>query len=440
MTPPPPEHAELLSLVSAAHDDFTRRFPLAPGQRQPIHVVYGGLHLFTADTPARLGQLARAQLATWAPDEASLARVFELPRAVAAEVLPRVREKLSREPVEDFRLDAEDGYGHRPDDEEDAHATRAGGEVAALVDRGALPPFLGLRLKPLSKELAPRALRTLERFFDALGRKTPPGFLVTVPKVTDARQVRALVLALEATEHRHGLPAGTLRAEVMVESGPGLFDASGRCTLPSLVEAARGRLFAAHVGAYDFTASLDVVAPRQRLDHPSLDFLRQLLKVTLGGTGVFLSDGATTQLPLPPHRGDALTDAQRAENEGVVHAAWRAHAANVRRALDQGYWQGWDLHPGQLVPRVVATYAFFLEARDAMTKRLRHFVEQLGRATSVGDVFDDAATGQGLLNFFLRGRACGALTGAEVLATGLTPDEIERRDFASVVRQRRHAG
>jgi citrate lyase beta subunit len=402
-----------------------------------VHVIYGGLHLFSADTPGKLGQLARAQLATWAPDEATLARVFELPELVAAQVLPRVREKLTREPVEDLRLDAEDGYGHRADDEEDTHATKAGAEVATMVDRGLTPPFLGLRIKPLSKELAPRALRTLERFFTALGQKTPPGFLVTVPKVTDPRQLAALVLALDAIEARHGLVRGTLRAEVMVESGPGLFDASGRCTLPSLVDAGGGRLFAAHVGAYDFTASLDVVASSQRLDHPSLDVLRQLLKLSLGGTGVFLADGATTQLPLPPHKGQDLSDAQRAENAAVVHAAWRAHASNVRRALDQGYWQGWDLHPGQLVPRYVTTFAFFLEAKDAMTKRLSHFVAQLGRATSVGDTFDDAATGQGLLNFFLRGLGCGALTEAEVLATGLTLDEVRSRDFARIMRGRR---
>jgi citrate lyase beta subunit len=431
------ERSAVLSLVAAAHDDFVRRFPLHAGARQPVHVLYGGLHLFTADTPAKLGQLARTHLATFAPDAATLARVFDLATPIATEVLTRVHEKLTREPIEDLRLDAEDGYGHRADDEEDANATKAGEEVKRLLATGHRPPFLGLRIKPLSKELAPRALRTLDRFFDALGTATPPGFLVTLPKVTDPRQLRALVLALEAVEAKHRLAPGTIRIEAMVESGPGLFDDDGRCTVPMLVEAGQGRLFAAHVGAYDFTASLDVVASRQRLDHPSLDFLRQLLKVSLAGTGIFLADGATTQLPLAPHKGDSLTDDQRRENDRVVHAAWKAHFTNISRALDQGFFQGWDLHPGQLVPRYVATFAFFLEARDAMTKRLKHFIEQLGRATSVGDVFDDAATGQGLLNFFLRGRSCGALTEEEVLATGLTLEELRSRDFGHIMKARR---
>lgn len=427
----------VLSLVSAAHDDFARRFPVRAARRQPVHVVYGGLHLFSADTPTKLGQLARTQLSTWAADAQTLARVFDVSPSIADEVLTRVREKLSREPIEDLRLDAEDGYGHRSDDEEDAHATQAGTEVAKLVERGGAPPFLGLRVKPFSKALAPRALRTLDRFFDALGPQTPPGFLVTLPKVTDPRQLHALVLALEAIEAKHALAAGTLQIEAMVESGPGLFDEDGRCALPAFVEAAQGRLFAAHVGAYDFTASLGVVASNQRLDHPSLDFLRQLLHVSLAGTGVFLADGATTQLPLAPHKGDALTEAQRTENERIIHGAWRAHADNIRRALDQGFYQGWDLHPGQLVPRYVTTFAFFLEARAAMTKRLEHFVGQLGHATSVGDVFDDAATGQGLLNFFLRGLSCGALTEAEVLATGLSLDEFATRDFGVIMGRRR---
>lgn len=433
------ERDAAFDLVKAAHSDFVARFPGDGGRRQPLHVVYGGMHLFSANTPEKLGQVARSMLATYAPNAAALAEIFELENLHADEVFARVKHKLETEPVEDYRIDSEDGYGDRSDAEEDEHSTRAGEEVARLLATGKAPPFLGLRIKPLSAELAPRALRTLERFFLALSAKTPPGFIVTLPKVTDARQVQAIVGVLDAVERTLSLPAHTLRLEVMIESAPGLFDASGTLTLPTLVEAGRGRLFAAHLGAYDYTASMDVAAPRQRLDHPACDHLRQLMKTSFAGTGVFLSDGATTRLPIAPHKGEGLSDLQRAENATVVHDAWRAHAANITRALDQGFFQGWDLHPGQLVPRSVVSFAFFLANRAAMTKRLSNFVTQLGQATAIGTSFDDAATGQGLLNFFLRGWSCGAFTTAEVEATGLSLDELRTRDFGAIVRARRSA-
>lgn len=430
------DRTAVFELVQAAQRDFTARFPGDRGRRQPLHVVYGGMHLFSAETPAKLGRLARAMVDTYAPTPEALGEIFNLRDEIVGAVHARLVHKLETEAVEDFRIDAEDGYGHRPDAEEDTHAEKAAEAVATLLASGKAPPFLGLRVKPLSAELAPRALRTLERFFSTLGARTPPGFIVTLPKVTDHRQVEAFVGVLEKVEAKLGLASGALRLEVMIESAPGLYDGTGWLLLPVLHEAAKGRLFAAHVGAYDYTASMDVAAPMQRLDHAACDHLRQLMKTALAGTGVFLSDGATTQLPIPPHKGASLTDEQRAENAEVVHDAWRLHADNVLRALDQGFFQGWDLHPGQLVPRYVISYAFFLANRDAMTERLSNFVKQLGQATSVGASFDDAATGQGLLNFFLRGWSCGAFTDDEVLATGLTLDELRARDFGAIVKRR----
>lgn len=431
------DRAAVLEVARAVQADFALRFPGDHGRRQPLHVVYGGLHLFTAQTPAKLGQVARAMLEAYAPTPAALASVFGLRDEIADEVHARLVKKLETEPVEDYRLDAEDGYGHRSDEEEDGHARAAAEQVGQLLASGKAPPFLGLRVKPLSAELAPRALRTLELFFSTLGPRTPPGFIVTLPKVIDHRQVETFAGVLEAIEQRLGLQGGALRLEVMIESAPGLWEGTGMLLLPLLVEAGRGRLFAAHLGAYDYTASMDVAAPMQRLDHPACDHLRQLMKTAFSGTGVFVADGATTQLPIAPHKGAGLTDAQRAENTTVVHEAWQAHAANIVHALDQGFFQGWDLHPGQLVPRYAISYAFFVSNREAMTARLANFIGQLGRATSVGATFDDAATGQGLLNFFLRGWSCGAFTDADVQATGLSLDELRTRDFGAIVRRRR---
>jgi hypothetical protein len=101
-----------------------------------------------------------------------------------------------------------------------------------------------------------------------------------------------------------------------------------------------------------------------------------------------------------------------------------------------GYYQGWDLHPAQLPVRYAAMYAFFLEGLADASRRLNNFIERAAQASLVGNTFDDAATGQGLLNFFLRGLACGALTEAEVLATGITLDELRSRSFAHIVANR----
>lgn len=429
------ERAQLLEPAVAAQRDFARRFPGDGGRRQPVHVVYGGMHLFSADTPAKIARLAREQLERYAPTAVELAEVFGLERSIAEPVLTRLQRKLEREPVEDYRIDAEDGYGVRSDDEEDQHARQAGLELARLVEHGPLPPFIGLRVKPLSVELGPRALRTLDQFLSAAAGKLPASFLVTLPKVTDPRQVEVLCGALERMERALGLPR--IGVEVMIESGPGLLDASGRCVVPALVEAAGGRLFAAHVGAYDYTASLEIVASRQTLDHVANDHLRQVLKVSLAQTGVFVADGATTSLPLPPHKGATLTEVQHAENTRAIHGAWRAHARNVERALTQGFYQGWDLHPGQLIPRYVASYAFFLSSQREMTQRLSNFVARLGQATAVGTSFDDAATGQGLLTFFLRGLSCGAFEADDLAATGLSRDELALNSFPAIIAGRR---
>jgi citrate lyase beta subunit len=421
------------ALIRSAHRDFAARFPGDGGRRQPVHVVYGGMHLFTAQTPAKLGRIAQDVFDSFAETPEVLAEIFALPPQLAARVHAKVREKLATEPIEDFRIDAEDGYGDRSDLEEDRHVLSAAQEVATLLAQGGAPAFLGLRIKPLSVERAPRAVRTLNLFFSTLGRRTPPGFLVTLPKVTDPRQVDALVQVLEAIERREGLAERTIQLEVMIESGPGLMQADGRSMLPSLTAAARHRLFGAHVGAYDFTASLDISGNQQRLDHPFCDALRFQMKLAFAGTGVFLSDGATTELPLLAHKGKELTEIQVQENRRVMHDAWRAHARNVTRALDQGFFQGWDLHPGQLVPRYVALTAFFLEHRERMTSRLRNFVAQLGQATALGSSFDDAATGQGLVNYFLRGRACGALSAEDLAATGFTAEQLGQRDFSKLL-------
>jgi citrate lyase beta subunit len=398
-------------------------------RRQPIHTVYGGAHLFKADTAARLGATALRVLNEHAPDAETLSAVLGLERSSAARVHARVIDKLQREPVEDFRLDFEDGYGNRPDAEEDGHAESAAVEVAAGAKNGTLPPFVGIRIKNLGDELRERALRTthlfLKRLLKETGGHVPPNLVVTLPKITQSSQVGILTDAFAKIEIMYRLAPGTLRMELMVETPQSIFDERGAVALPALVKEGRGRVAAAHFGTYDYTASLGITAAHQHMRHPACDFARHVMQVALAGTDVWLSDGATNVLPVGNDR-------------AAIHRAWRLHYDDIRHSLTNAFYQGWDLHPAQLVTRYAAVYAFFLEGLDAASARLLNFIAKAAQATLVGEVFDDAATGQGLLNFFLRALNCGAIREDEIGAlTGLTLEELRCGSFVTIVKGRR---
>jgi citrate lyase beta subunit len=423
--------APILAELNRANDRLARRYPGDRPDRQPVHTVYGGAHLFRADTAGKLGELALRALSTHAPDAAALAAALALPgdAALHARIYERVVDKLRREAVEDFRIDFEDGYGNRPDSEEDATAAAAAREVARGMAAGTLPPFCGIRIKPLTEEHAHRAVRTLDIFVTTLvgetGGRLPDGFVVTLPKVMIEEQVSALVGLFDVLERRLGLPPGTLRLELMIETTQAIIDHDGRCNLGPLLQPARGRCTGAHFGTYDYTASCNITAAQQRMDHPACDFALHMMKVAYAGTGLQLSTGATNVMPV----GDTAT----------VHAAWRLAYAHIRHSLEMGFYQGWDLHPAQLPVRYAACYTFFLEGLDQAAERLRNFIEQAGQATLVGDVFDDAATGQGLLNYFLRAQSCGAIAEDEIATTGLSLDEIRLRSFARILAGRRQS-
>ncbi len=411
--------------------------------RRPVHTVYGGAHLFRRDTAHRLGELALRALSRHAPDAESLATALGLDAALARPVYERVVEKLKREPVEDYRIDFEDGYGPRPDAEEDAHAAAAAEELARGFDEGLLPPFIGLRIKALDGATARRGARTLDVFLTALVRRTkgrlPPNFRVTLPKVSRPEQCRALAGLLSDFERAKRLSPGSIRAEIMVESPDALVGPDGASPLRALHAALGARADGVHFGAYDYTAACAVAASHQNLSHPACVFARAAMQAALYGTGAALSDGATTILPAEPHRaepGRPLTPEQERENAAAVRGAWRAHFDDASRTLAEGFDQGWDLHPAQLVSRHAAVYAFFLAGLPSATRRLRGFLERCAQATRAGGAFDDAATGRGLLNFFRRGLDCGALGESELAAAGVTAADLRSDSFHDLARRR----
>ncbi|MFN2578054.1 MAG: phosphoenolpyruvate kinase [Pyrinomonadaceae bacterium] len=470
-----------LSAVSerlrSSNREFTARYPGEQGRRQPVHTVYGGAHLFRADSARRLGQVAERSLTEYAPDFVVFARALGLPLAnqlpdvldyasglknrlesdaealreenkaawLAHTIYSRVQEKIRREPVEDFRIDFEDGYGNRPDAEEDGHAESAAGEVARGMQDGTLPPFIGIRIKSFNEELRRRSTRTLDIFITTTlqraGGRLPENFVVTLPKITTPEQVEASADVFDLLEKQNGLPSGSLKMEMMIETTQSIINHEGRINLPLLLNAARDRCTAAHFGTYDYTASCSITAAHQHMMHPACDFAKHMMQVSFAGTGIWLSDGATNIMPVGLHRaGEAgfLTANQINENRAAVHRAWKLHYDHIQHSLVGGFYQGWDLHPAQLPTRYAAVYAFFLDGLDAASARLRNFVEKAAKATLVGDVFDDAATGQGLLNYFLRAINCGALTEEEALRlSGLTHDELVSGSFVKILNNRK---
>ena len=432
--------------LSEANRAFLRRYPGESDRRQAVQTVYGGAHLFKSDTVARLGAAALGSLEQYAPDAATLASALGIARdgKFPQLIYDRVVEKLRREPVEDFRLDFEDGYGNRPDAEEDGHTVAAAAEVARGLENKTLPPFIGIRVKPFNEDLRARSMRTLDLFVTALTKATkgklPDNFVITVPKIQLPEQVTAAVRLFDLLEKKTGLTNGALRIEPMIETPQAIINQRGEIALQSLVAAAEGRCQSVHFGVYDYTASCGITAAYQTMGHPACDFARQMMLVSLAGTGVHLSDGATNILPVGPHRaqpGQELSAAQVAQNREVVHAAWRLGFNDNMHSLRTGFYQGWDLHPAQFVTRYAAVFNFFLQGLESASNRLKTFVEKAALASLFGDVFDDAATGQGLLNFFLRGIACGAITEEEALATGLTIEEVRSRSFYKILEGRR---
>jgi citrate lyase beta subunit len=424
---------------------FARRYSGEVATRQPVHTVYGGAQLFGSDSIPKVGAVARRALEEYAPDPTSLGDALGISEHPALSTIhARVVDKLRHEPVEDYRVDFEDGYGNRGDAMEDGHARAVAEAFAAAVKDGTLSPFIGIRVKPLNEEMRARSVRTLEIVLSTVLERAgtlPQNFIVTIPKVTILEQVEHTVTTLARLERQLGLEENTLRFEVMVETPQIVLDASGTSLLPRILAAAQGRLSGAHFGTYDYTAGVNVTAAHQRMRHPACDFAKHMMQVAFAGTGVWLSDGSTTVMPVPVHRAGAdsaaLSAAQRAENRASVHRAWKLHFDDIQHSLIGGFYQGWDLHPAQLVSRYAALYAFFLDGIDAAGARLRNFVEKAAQATLVGDVFDDAATGQGLLNFFLRGINSAAITEEEALRlTGLMADELRGRSFVQILKNR----
>lgn len=403
----------------ASHD------PAPDGVRQPVHTVY-----VPADDP-RAGQAVAPAWGRAALDLAEehggleqVCRELGLPEALTAEVAPRVLRKLTEEPVEDLRVDFEDGYSQRDDVSHDADVVRAVAQRRRDEQAGVATEFWGVRFPCFEADTRARGLRTLDLTIGELVRTggLPDGLRLTFPKVSTAVQVEALVLALGELERGHGLYPGRLSFEIQVEVPQLVLGADGSAELSRAVRAGQGRVTGLHYGTYDYSAAMQVAAAHQALDHPVADQAKAVMQLVVAGTPVQLSDGSTNITPT----GDR---AQRT-------AAWALHHRLVSRSLRQGIYQGWDMHPGHLVSRYVATYAFFRLGLPSALDRLGRYAQQ-----AAGEVVDEPATVRALAAYLRRGLACGAVDAQEVqAATGLGERDVvglsqPRSDTAALLRQ-----
>ncbi|MBA2445706.1 MAG: aldolase, partial [Nocardioidaceae bacterium] len=317
----------------------------------------------------------------------------------------------------------EDGYGDRGDETEDADVVGAVTAIAQAGLRGSAPPFWGVRCKSFEAASRARGLRTLDL---ALGSALavgplPAGFVVTLPKVTTTEQVTGMVEACTRLERAYGLETRRLHFEIQVETPQAILGADGTASVARWLEEADGRCSGLHFGTYDYTAALGIAAAYQSMEHPAADHAKAVMALAATGTRARLSDGSTNIVPV----GD----------EAAVHQAWALHARLVRRHLERGYFQGWDLHPAQLPTRYLATYLFFREGLAEVLRRLRIYLSGHGG----GAVMDEPATAQALAAFVRRGVHCGAVTLDEVqsqagVGFAILDDVTARRADLSAVR------
>ena len=392
------DHAAVEDLVSPGEQRLARQFPGPDLSRQPVHTAYLPADAVTVDTPQRWGRAALIALDNHAPTASALAAAAGVDEAATAAVWPLIRRKLTTQPIEDLRIDLEDGYGDRGDEAEDADVSAAVTALARAEAAGGAPPVWGVRFKSLEAGTRARGLRTLDLALSsalAVG-PLPAGFVVTLPKVTTTEQVAGMVEACARLERAHGLDEYRLHFEIQVETPQSILGPDGGAPVARWIQEADGRCSGLHFGTYDYTAALGIAAAYQSMEHPAADHAKAVMALAAAGTRARLSDGSTNVVPV----GD----------ESVVHAAWALHARLVRRSLERGYFQGWDLHPAQLPTRYLSTYLFFRDGLAVVLKRLGAFAS----GSAGGGVMDEPATAQALAAFVRRGVHCGAVTLDEV--------------------------
>ena len=400
--------AELDRVLADADRELTDRYPGDRVERTPVHTVYVPADRYDAGTPRAWGREALDLLDRFAPTADALADATGLATERVADVYDRVRAKVASEPIEDLRVDFEDGYGRRADGVEDADLARTLAAYDGQRADGTLPAWWGIRFKAFEGPTRERGVRTLARFLErtCTDGEVPVGLTLTLPKVTSVDQVRAMALALDRIEATLGLPDHVLGFEIQIETAQAILAADGTAAVAAMVHASDRRASSLVYGTFDYSAGLGIAAPYQAPDHPAADHAKAVMQVAAAQTGVTVSDGATN-----------VVDFSATETAG---ATWALHTGLVLRSLRNGIYQGWDMCPGHLVSRYLGTYLFFREALHPAAARLAAYLARVE-----GAVMDEPATARMLASALLRGVRCGAVDAAEVQElAGVSVEEL----------------
>ncbi|OAK51326.1 DUF6986 family protein [Rhodococcoides kyotonense] len=373
------------SILRPVDEQLARDYPGDRIGGQPIHTVYVPASVADVGIPQQWG----SQAARLVDAHADVVESLD-----AAGVLTTVRDVLHTSPIQDLRLDFEDGYGWRSDEDEDRDARHAGQVLSALAADPTGPSWVGIRPKGLAAHERRRAVRTLELVLDAAGG-VPNGFVFTVPKLRVAEQVTAVVALCEELERAHGLTDHALRFELQIESPQAVVGPDGTATVARALRLTDGRCTSLHYGTYDYSAACGITSAQQSLAHPVADHAKNVMLAAAAQTGVWVCDGSTQVVP--------------AGSQADIEAALRRHFGLVTRSLERGFYQGWDMHPGHLVTRWAATLGFF---RDAMPTAATRVAAYLSRQDS--GVMDEPATAQALAGVLVRGLDSGAVTEREL--------------------------
>lgn len=390
--------ARIDDILDPVDASLAREYPGDKIGGQPIHTVYVPASTAAADVPSRWGEEALALLD-------SRSAVFdELDRSG---VLPVVRNILRTNPVQDLRIDFEDGYGWRSDAVEDGHAREAGRTLGAWSADPRGPSWMGVRTKGLAPHERARGFRTLELVLDAAGG-VPDGFVFTVPKLRAVEQVDAVVALCEELELAHGLAERSLRFELQIESPQAIVGSNGTATLAPALHRASGRCTSLHYGTYDYSAAVGITSAQQSLAHPAADHAKNVMLAAAAQTGVWVSDGSTQVVPVG-------TDHE-------VESAIKRHFDLVTRSLERGFYQGWDMHPSHLATRWTATLSFFRSAMPTAASRVAAYLD-----SAAGGMMDEPATAQALAAVLVRGLDAGAATEADLqdISTSITRDVLQ---------------
>ncbi len=377
-------HDRLDGLLDPVDERLAAQYPGNRDEIQPVHTIYVSAADATVDTPRLWGVSRRSR--------------FSIPMLMCSPISTRRMRSLMCE----FNSAASRSktFGSISRTGTDAAATKKKTMQrrrpdrrlprSALILPGRTGVESGSRGLPAGERR--RSIRTLELVLDAAGG-VPDGFVFTVPKLRAVEQVTATVLLCEELEKAHGLELGSLRFELQIESPQAVIAADGTVAVAQAIHRGAGRLTGLHYGTYDYSAACGIASRHQSLEHPVADHAKAVMLAAAAQTGVWVCDGSTQVAPV----GSAT----------AIRDAITRHHRLVTRSLERGYYQGgWDMHPGHLVTRWLATFGFYRNALGAAAPpRIQSYLG--GRQG--GDVMDEPATAQALAAVVLRGLDAGGL-------------------------------